>query len=326
MNAMLNKMFKKSDGNKPLYFEALSGQLKQLMKRKDIIKHGNHAVKQNGFTGSPMEHLPLLRKLVMLPRGLKLYNQIRKSLNIPLDKPRRDRFEDSEFFNFKTYLESLNITTYGFTKVNRDRIFVDRGIFYEYAIVISIQMPKDKIAIAPSFETMSMIEDTYAQTGEVVNKISSYLRERDFGAQAGPGLGGMTNYPYLARDAGLGEFGRSGLLITPYSGPSHRLAVVYTNITNLPIAKENRHTWVREFCQVCGICIKKCPGTAIYSQPRSVKEQYVTHIQYDKCMTYFNDHYGCSVCIKVCPFTKSGYDRVRGIYLKKQKKQIKKVS
>lgn len=82
---------------------------------------------------------------------------------------------------------------------------------------------------------MKTIQDTYLQTGIVANKITNLLRQMGFGAQSGPGLGGQTVYPVLAEHAGLGAFGRHGLIITPENGPTHRLGVVYTNITNLPL-------------------------------------------------------------------------------------------
>jgi epoxyqueuosine reductase len=318
MNELIKKMFQKKTKNTPMYFEALTGQLGQLLKRNDIVRHGENSVKQNGFIGSPMETLPLFKKITMLPTGLRLYQQIKKSLTFQTNKPFKEEISDIEFSKFKAFLDSLNITSYGFTKVNRDNIFIDRGILYDNAIVISIQMPLEKIAKAPSFETMVMIEDTYLQTGEIVNKITDFLRKNGFGAHAGPGLGGMTNYPMLAKDANMGEFGRHGLLISPQSGASHRLAAVYTNITNFPYGNTNKHQWIKEYCKNCGICIKKCPNNAILETPKITINTRVRHIEYDMCMSCFNQNFGCSMCVKVCPFTKSGYNKLHEVHLKKQ--------
>jgi epoxyqueuosine reductase len=319
MYELIKKMFQKNNQNTPLYFEALTGQLGQLLKRKDVIRHGKNAVIQNGFVGSPMETLPLFKKIMMLPTGLRLYQQIKKSLTFPTNQPFKDKISDIEFKELKTFLAGLNITSYGFTKVDSDNIFIDRGILYDKAIVISIQMAQDKIAKAPSFETMVMIEETYIQTGEIVNKIADYLRKYGFGAHAGPGLGGMTNYPMLAKDANMGEFGRHGLLISPQSGPCHRLAAIYTNINNFPYAKTGEHQWIKEYCKNCGLCIKKCPNKAIFETTKTTINTRVRHIEYDKCMSCFNQNFGCSVCVKVCPFTKSGYEKLHTIHLKQKK-------
>jgi len=80
MNELIKKMFQNNNQNTPMYFEALTGQLGQLLKRNDIVRHGKNSVKQNGFVGSPMETLPLFKKITMLPTGLRLYQQIKKSL------------------------------------------------------------------------------------------------------------------------------------------------------------------------------------------------------------------------------------------------------
>ncbi len=313
-------MFQKDEPGTPMYFETLTGQLGQLLKRNDVILHGKNAVKQSGFTGSPMELLPVRKKITMLPMGFRLFRQIKKSLTLPPGRPPKDKMSELEFNELKTFLDSFEITSYGFTKVDSDNIFIDRGILYDNAIVISIQMPLEKIAKAPSFETMAMIEGTYSQTGEIVNKIADYLRKRGFGAQAGPGLGGMTNYPMLAKEANMGEFGRHGLLITPQSGSCHRLAAVYTNINNFPYVKTHEHQWIKEYCKKCGLCIKKCPNKAILGIPKIIINGHVRHIEYDKCMSCFNQNFGCSVCVKVCPFTKPGYQKLHEIYLKKQSK------
>jgi epoxyqueuosine reductase len=320
MNELIQKLFQKNNQNTPMYFEALTGQLGQLLKRNDIVRHGKNAVKQNGFVGSPMETLSLLKKITLLPIGLRLYKQIKKSFKFPPNKPFKDKISDIELNELRIFLDSLNITCYGFTKVESDNIFIDRGILYDNAIVISIQMPLEKIAKAPSFETMVMIENTYLQTGEIVNKIADYLRNHGFGAHAGPGLGGMTNYPMLAKDANMGEFGRHGLLISPQSGPCHRLAVVYTNINNFSYSKTKEYQWIIEYCKNCGLCIKKCPNKAILEIPKTTINTRIRHIEYVKCMYCFNQNFGCSVCVKVCPFTKTGYSKLHEVHLKKQKK------
>ncbi len=322
MNELIKKMFEKGNEDMPMYFEALSGQLPKFMQRNGIIEAGENSVSQNGFIGSPMKNVSTLKKLTMLPMGLKLYNQIKKSLTIPENTPTRNIIFYDELIELELYFKELEILSFGYTKVDRDNIFLDRGILFDNAIVISIKMPIDKVNKAPSLETMEMVEDTYAQTGDVTNKITDYLRKKGFGAQSGPGLGGMTIYPLLAKEAKMGEIGRHGLLITPQNGSSQRLAVVYTNISNFPIKEKNVHSWIQDFCKDCGICIKKCPSKAIYNEPKKINNKHISHIKYNKCMTYFNDNYGCTICVKVCPFTKTGYEKLFSNYTKKTYQKI----
>ena len=37
----------------------------------------------------------------------------------------------------------------------------------------------------------------------------------------------------------------------------------------------------------------------------------ITYVSNERCFPYFSDYYGCSVCIAVCPFSRSGYGRVK---------------
>ena len=291
-------------------FEDLIGRLNEVMQHNGVIKAGRLAVRQKGFRGDPMSRVHLLKKPSLMPYGISNFQQLDRSydnLNAPVE---RNTIKEDELEELECFAANQGVKTMGYTRVDPDNIFIDRGVLFDHAIVISLEMPADKVRLAPSYETLKMIERTYARTGIVVNGLAELLRAKGFGAQAGPGLGGFTVYPVLGAEAGIGYFGRSGLLLTPENGPSHRLAVVYTNIENLPQGETHRHNWIADYCAGCGICIKTCPAGAIRETPLRVNEKHVAYIDYERCMPNFADNYGCSVCVKVCPFFKSGYNRL----------------
>ncbi|MCE7747232.1 MAG: 4Fe-4S dicluster domain-containing protein, partial [Candidatus Heimdallarchaeota archaeon] len=64
---------------------------------------------------------------------------------------------------------------------------------------------------------------------------------------------------------------------------------------------------VRDYCEQCRRCIKNCPPGAIYETPIVHDTGRVTHIDNEKCFPYFGNNYGCTVCIKVCPFNRTDY-------------------
>lgn len=291
-------------------FEKLIGRLDKLMEHEGVMKAGWLSVRQRGFRGDPMSRVPLLKKPLLLPDGISNFRQLDRSYDDLDARVCRNAIEPRELEELERFAANQGVATMGYTKVDPDNIFIDRGILFDRAIVISLEMPADKVRLAPSYETLRMIERTYARTGIVVNRLAECLRTKGFGAQAGPGLGGFTVYPVLAAEAGMGLFGRSGLLLTPENGPSHRLAVVYTNIDNLPVRDTHRHDWIADYCAKCGVCIKTCPAGAIYETPLRLNEKHIAHIDYDRCMPYFADNYGCSVCVKECPFFKSGYRKL----------------
>lgn len=213
----------------------------------------------------------------------------------------------------KTYMKSLNILDIGFTVVPRRFIFKGKGILYPNAIVITMEMVKDKISTTPSVEASKEIFRTYKELGIIVNKTAKFLKSRGYNVQAGPALGGDVNYPLLAEKAGLGCVGKHGLLITPSSGPSLRIAAVYTDIENLPYTDQSEHLWIKEFCDTCNVCVKKCPAQAIYKESQILSDGSKVCIDYKKCAVPFSKDHGCTLCVKNCTFFKENYNKIKEI-------------
>ncbi|MHA1347677.1 MAG: 4Fe-4S dicluster domain-containing protein [Candidatus Heimdallarchaeaceae archaeon] len=149
-------------------------------------------------------------------------------------------------------------------------------------------------------------------------KIAKFLRQKGYSSQASHPLGGLVLYPRLAEKAGLGSFGKSGLLITPVNGSTVRLAAVFTSIKNLPVTDGHEHSWIREFCKTCLKCIKECPPQAILKEPIKHDTGRVTHIDNNKCFPYFAENYACTICIKVCPFNNNSYDKIKAAFEKRK--------
>jgi ferredoxin len=199
----------------------------------------------------------------------------------------------------------------GFAAVPKEWVFQDTAIRYTQAIVLVMEMDKERMDLAPSRDTAVMVHETYNQLGQIANKIADWLREQGYATHAGHPLGGMALYPPMAQAAGLGWRGISGLLITPKFGPRVRLAAVFTEIDNLPVYEGDEHTWVLDYCASCRRCIRDCPPGAIYDQPIYHDNGLVTVLDIDKCFPYFMAYHGCSICIKVCPFNSRSYESLK---------------
>jgi len=118
----------------------------------------------------------------------------------------------------------------------------------------------------------------------------------------------------LAKKAGLGWRGISGLLITPHYGPRVRLAAVFTNIENLPYSTNNEHQWIENYCESCRLCIRDCPPKAIMEHSIERPGGLLTAVVDDKCFPYFANFHGCSICIKICPFNNTDYNKLKRAY------------
>ena len=281
--------------NNPTRFEIPLEMMKLLQRRNDI----------------EIRHIFPLRRLLSIIKNIHLsVDSIKENPTHPKQKA------SNEFYiKLKDYAQSLGIGQLGYVKLPHDLIFTEFGVLYDNAIVLTMEMKKELIDKAPSQATLNMVFSTYDDLGKAANNLAKYLRDQGYAAQADHPLGGLVLFPPLAQKAGLGWVGKHGLLITPEFGSRVRLAAVYTNILDLPFAESNTHGWIEDYCKVCGVCVRECPARAILDEPVRYETGRITHIFQRGCFEYFAQYYGCSVCVKVCPFSQSteAYDRLRTI-------------
>jgi ferredoxin len=198
-----------------------------------------------------------------------------------------------------------------YVKVPRNAIFQHKGIPYEFAIVFTVEMDQKNMSTAPSYEAFREVAKGYKNLAEIGNKLARLMRKNGFAAYPGTALGGITDYTHMGELAGLGEIGYHGMFITPGEGTRLRINTIYTNITNLPIKTENEHLWVRDFCAMCKKCIRECPVDAIFKQPKPRGDGGMQCIDHARCRDYFNQNFGCAICLAECPFSVAGYERVK---------------
>lgn len=247
-----------------------------------------------------------------LPHFIKAYKSVNKSLetleaNSFLPKK---RFNQNFIDEFEKYAKSLGISDIGYTTIKPEYIFRDRAVLYKGVIVLTKEMDKKVIDLAPSSKTQRFIWQSYDTFGKTTNQLAEYLRKKGYGAQAGPPLAGLAIYPALAESAGIGAVGKNGLLISPKYGPRQRIAVIYTSIEGFP-KKENQHLWIKDFCNYCNKCVRECPEKAIYEQTIKTSNGSIKCIDSEKCLNSFINNHGCSICIKQCPFNNVGYEKIK---------------
>lgn len=260
-----------------------------------------------------MSRLTLLQILSFLPVMIPLRARMSRSARMYDGKFQPSRSEAAP--EFLSALEKMARTAGAadirYVQVPRNAIFQHKGIPHEYAVVITVEMDQTNMATAPSFVAMREVAKGYGNLARIGNKLAKFMRHNGFAAYPGTALGGLTDYTHLAELAGLGAIGYHGLLITPNEGARLRINTIYTNITNLPIQTENEHLWVRDFCAMCKKCIRKCPVQAIYEQPRPRGDGGMQCIDHAACRDYFNQNYGCAICLVKCPFSEVGYEKVK---------------
>ncbi len=263
------------------------------------------------------DHAPLPGFPKSAPQMIGSIINIRKSIyDLELNpKEGKKQIDEGTLKELRQFARSIGADEIGFSPVPRAWVFKHTAIRYNQAIVLVMEMDKDRMELAPNPDTAVMVHETYNQLGQISNMIADWLRERGYAAHAGHPLGGMALYPPMAQTAGLGWRGINGLVITPDFGPRVRLAAVFTEIENLPFYEGDEHAWVLDFCASCKRCIRDCPPDAFYEEPVQHDNGLVTVLDNEKCFPYFAIYHGCSVCIKVCPFNQQSYDKIKEGYL-----------
>ncbi|MHA2295014.1 MAG: 4Fe-4S dicluster domain-containing protein [Candidatus Hodarchaeales archaeon] len=227
-----------------------------------------------------------------------------KSVDKNPEQP-RNLVDDHLLEEMVNFARDLGVGVMGYTKLPRELIFRDKAVMFDNAIVLAMEMDSEKIALAPSEETGIMIFNTYKNLGVAAIKLADFLREKGFSAHPVHPLGGVVLFPPLAKLAGLGWYGKHGLLITPEFGPRVRLAAVFTSIENLPSSsQDSSQAWIVDYCTNCRACVKKCPTGTILEAPIVNDNGIITHTDNEKCFPFFTSNHGCTICIKVCPFSK----------------------
>ena len=180
----------------------------------------------------------------------------------------------------------------------------------KYAVVMAFEMPYYLSRTSPTLLAEVAEGWGYSFMAYTATMVAQFIRGLGYTAIPS-GNDSALNIP-LAIDAGLGELGRNGLLITEKFGPRVRISKVFTD---LPLVSDQPVDFgVTHFCMVCGKCAMNCPGQAILHGDRTTKPNNVSNakgelkwpIDAEKCLAFWSRNEGsCMNCIRVCPFNKT---------------------
>jgi epoxyqueuosine reductase QueG len=78
-------------------------------------------------------------------------------------------------------------------------------------------------------------------------------------------------------------------------------------LTDIPLVATEKETYgVDDFCSRCQVCANECPPEAILPEKNWVRGEQKWYVDFDKCIPFFNENYGCAICIAVCPWSIPG--------------------
>lgn len=173
---------------------------------------------------------------------------------------------------------------------------------HQYAIAFTVEMAHEMVGMAPHAPEAMEAARQYTEAAVAAVQLAAFIRSLGYEARAHIDGNYRVIAPLVARDAGLGEIGRIGLLMSPELGPRLRLGVV---TTNLPLDTDQRKqdAAVLDFCRICKKCAANCPSRAISFEDR-VDEggAWRWRIDHIRCFSYWNViGTDCGRCMAVCP-------------------------
>ncbi len=179
-----------------------------------------------------------------------------------------------------------------------------------HVVVIVNEMDHQTIQTVPSALSGAATGQGYSRDIIAVLSLTQYIR--NLGYRAIASLNDTALSIPLAIQAGLGQYGRHGLLITPEFGPRVRIAKIFTDLPLRPDAPID--FGVTETCEICRRCSDGCPVKAIPNDaPKFEAQDSVSHLKGVKKWTinakqcfkfWVNQGTDCSICIRVCPYNK----------------------
>ena len=133
-----------------------------------------------------------------------------------------------------------------------------------HVIVLGHQMDEDLVATYPSALAGAATGREYSHEAAIVMQLAAYIRNLGYEAVASMNDTGLV-IPYALK-AGLGEYARNQMVITPDFGPRLRFSKIFTSLPLSPDAPKK--LGVAEFCNVCTKCADACPVKALpYGAP-----------------------------------------------------------
>ena len=176
-------------------------------------------------------------------------------------------------------------------------------------VVIAQEMERDLIDTVPSALSGTATGVGYSYDTLVLLGLAQYIR--NLGYRAIATMNDTALAIPLALKAGLGEYGRHGLLITEEFGPRVRIGKIFTD---LPLHHDQpKRFGVREFCGECRRCSDACPVNAIPSGEPSEEVYNRSNIvgvrkwtvDAEPCFQFWaNQNSDCSICVRVCPYNR----------------------
>jgi epoxyqueuosine reductase len=178
-------------------------------------------------------------------------------------------------------------------------------------IVCVLEQQYEATQTLPSIRAEKAAITAYSDLMLLSEKVAEDLRARGYQARAyapeGPAI--VIHYGV---EAGLGQLGHNGQLLTPQAGSRCRINLI---VTDAPLVPDGpRDYGINKLCDECRVCIRRCPGNALTPVRRFHRGVEKAKLNTERCLPVMVVANACAICMKVCPVQRFGLAAVHAHY------------
>ncbi len=215
----------------------------------------------------------------------------------------------------KAKARELGFGEVGFTKYDHHYTFQSKKswVKFPHVICLAYEQAYEPTQSLPSIAAEIVHTSTYRIENAVALNLADFIRSLGYHAQVHSPTDGTGAYIPVFVQAGLGQLGANGQLLSPHFGSRARIMLITTDARvtyDQPI-----DYGIHRFCQICQVCVNRCPGRALMREKVWWRGVEKNKLIYKRCRPVMARYMDCAVCMKVCPVQRYGMKAVMDHYV-----------
>jgi ferredoxin len=178
-------------------------------------------------------------------------------------------------------------------------------------VVVALEQNYEATQTIPSVRGDKAALLAYADVMKLSSRLAEFLHDSGYRAHVHD-FQGQAVVLHYAVEAGLGQMGLNGQLLTPAAGSRCRLTMI---TTNAPLLVDKPQDYgIHGICDRCQACVQRCPSGAIPAKRAMYRGVEKAKLNTGRCFPVVAQVHACAICMKVCPIQRYGLARVLDRY------------